>query len=100
MSTETDIIIRHLINEDVELMRSLLRVFGDAFDEVEIYCGAQPSSDYLRRLLSNENFIALAALKHGEVVGGPGAYELQKFEQERGEIYIYDLAVSAAHRRA
>jgi len=99
MSTETDIIIRHLINEDVELMRSLLRVFGDAFDEVETYCGAQPSSDYLRRLLSNENFIALAALKHGEVVGGLAAYELQKFEQERGEIYIYDLAVSAAHRR-
>nr|WP_017324751.1 GNAT family N-acetyltransferase [Synechococcus sp. PCC 7336] len=43
--------------------------------------------------------IALAALKHGEVVGGLAAYELQKFEQERSEIYIYDLAVSAAHRR-
>ena len=27
------------------------------------------------------------------------AYELQKFEQERSEIYIYDLAVSAEHRR-
>ncbi|MGH8168420.1 MAG: GNAT family N-acetyltransferase, partial [Woeseiaceae bacterium] len=27
------------------------------------------------------------------------AYELIKFEQERSEIYIYDLAVAAAHRR-
>ena len=99
MSTQTGIIIRLLINEDAELLRSLLRVFGDAFDEVETYCGAQPSSDYLRRLLSNENFIALAALKNGEVVGGLTAYELQKFEQERSEIYIYDLAVSAKHRR-
>ena len=80
-------------------MRSLLRVFGDAFDEVKTYCRAQPSSDYLRRLLDNANFIALAALKYGEVVGGLAAYELQKFEQERSEIYIYDLAVSAAHRR-
>ena len=98
MSTQTGIIIRLLINEDAELLRSLLRVFGDAFDEVETYCGAQPSSDYLRRLLSNENFIALVALKNGEVVGGLTAYELQKFEQERSEIYIYDLAVSAEYR--
>ena len=27
------------------------------------------------------------------------AYELKKFEQERSEIYIYDLAVAAGHRR-
>lgn len=27
------------------------------------------------------------------------AYELLKFEQERSEIYIYDLAVEAQHRR-
>ena len=27
------------------------------------------------------------------------AYELRKFEQQRSEIYIYDLAVAAAHRR-
>jgi len=34
-----------------------------------------------------------------KVVGGIAAYELRKFEQERSEIYIYDLAVAAAHRR-
>ena len=33
------------------------------------------------------------------MVGGIAAYELQKFEQERSEIYLYDLAVAAAHRR-
>ena len=27
------------------------------------------------------------------------AYQLDKFEQARSEIYIYDLAVSASHRR-
>ncbi len=32
-------------------------------------------------------------------MGGIAAYELHKFEQERSEIYIYDLAVAAAHRR-
>ena len=38
-------------------------------------------------------------MKGGAVVGGLAAYELQKFERERSEIYIYDLAVAAAHRR-
>ena len=33
------------------------------------------------------------------MVGGLAAYELKKFEQERSEIYIYDLAVHAGHRR-
>ena len=33
------------------------------------------------------------------MVGGIAAYELHKFEQERSEIYIYDLAIAAAHRR-
>jgi aminoglycoside 3-N-acetyltransferase I len=50
-------------------------------------------------LLSSDYFIALAALKNGSVVGGLAAYELKKFEQERSEIYIYDLAVAAGHRR-
>ena len=34
-----------------------------------------------------------------EVVGGLAAYELDKFEQDRREIYIYDLAVVESHRR-
>jgi aminoglycoside 3-N-acetyltransferase I len=38
-------------------------------------------------------------MKDGAVVGGIAAYELHKFEQERSEIYLYDLAVDAAHRR-
>jgi aminoglycoside 3-N-acetyltransferase I len=38
-------------------------------------------------------------LKSGNVVGGLAAYEFIKFEQERSEIYIYDLAVDEAHRR-
>ena len=42
---------------------------------------------------------SLAALKADEVVGGLAAYELNKFEQERSEIYIYDLAVAEGHRR-
>jgi aminoglycoside 3-N-acetyltransferase I len=84
---------------NVALMESLLVTFGEAFDEVETYGGNRPSTAYLRQLLKSDYFIAIAALKEGEVVGGIAAYELKKFEQERSEIYIYDLAVDAAHRR-
>jgi aminoglycoside 3-N-acetyltransferase I len=41
----------------------------------------------------------MAALKDGQVVGGLVAYVLNKLERARSEIYIYDLAVAAPHRR-
>jgi aminoglycoside 3-N-acetyltransferase I len=91
--------IRHLARQDVALMDALLTTFGEAFDERETYCESRPRKAYLERLLGGDQFIALAAVKIGAVVGGLAAYELQKFEQERSEIYIYDLAVAAAHRR-
>ncbi|XDY96600.1 AAC(3)-I family aminoglycoside N-acetyltransferase [Pseudomonas benzenivorans] len=80
-------------------MEALLRTFGEAFNDVDTYTANRPSEDYLRRLLGGDSFIALAALKGGVVVGAIAAYELKKFEQERSEIYIYDLAVAAEHRR-
>ena len=91
--------IHLLTRDDVAVMEAMLTIFGEAFDEVETYTGTPPSAAYLRRLLASDCFIALAALKGGDVVGGIAAYELRKFEQERSEIYIYDLAVAAAHRR-
>jgi aminoglycoside 3-N-acetyltransferase I len=80
-------------------MQALLTTFGEAFDDVDTYGRARPNAAYLERLLESDCFIALAALQGGEVVGGIAAYELRKFEQERSEIYLYDLAVAAAHRR-
>jgi aminoglycoside 3-N-acetyltransferase I len=74
-------------------------MFGEAFDEVDTYGGARPGKGYLERLLDSDYFIALAAIKDDVVVGGIAAYELHKFERERSEVYIYDLAVAAAHRR-
>ncbi len=93
------IAIRQIGPDDLIVMEALLTVFGKAFNEVEVYCGARPTEDYLKRLLDGDSFIALAAMMEGQVVGGIAAYELPKFEQERSEIYIYDLAVAAEHRR-
>lgn len=91
--------IRRITSSDIRLMEALSATFAVAFNDLETYAGKHPSANYLQRLLGNDSFIALAALKGLEVVGGLAAYELMKFEQERSEIYIYDLAVASAHRR-
>jgi aminoglycoside 3-N-acetyltransferase I len=90
---------RQLARTDVGLLKDLLRVFGDAFGETEAYQHSVPTDDYLVRLLGKPHFIAVVATADDEVVGGLAAYELDKFEQDRREIYIYDLAVAERHRR-
>jgi len=77
----------------------MLGLFAGAFEEPETYNGARPSPAYVDRLLGGDSFIALVALQGEEVLGALAAYVLDKFEQERSEIYIYDLAVAEAHRR-
>ncbi len=90
---------RQLKADDVGLMNALLTMFGEAFEDAPTYTQNRPSADYVRRLLGGDSFIALAALTGDVVVGGIAAYELKKFEQQRSEIYIYDLAVASGHRR-
>ncbi|RJF92211.1 AAC(3)-I family aminoglycoside N-acetyltransferase [Noviherbaspirillum saxi] len=99
MSSPPGFSVHQLTRDDIALTEALLATFGEAFDEVETYSRKRPSAAYLRKLLSSDYFIMLVALKGKEVVGGIAAYELKKFEQERSEIYIYDLAVAAGHRR-
>ena len=91
--------ISRLQKGDIDLMQGVLDLFGEVFDEHDTYAGARPDQDYLERLLGGDVFVALAALVHGRVVGALAAYVLPKFEQPRGELYIYDLAVDAAYRR-
>lgn len=91
--------IQVLSGDDVGVMRSMLAMFGEAFNERATYTQAQPDDAYLRQLLSGGTFIAVAALSQSTVVGGLAAYVLPKFEQARSEIYVYDLAVDEAYRR-
>lgn len=88
-----------LTSGDADRFTQWLALFGKAFEEPDTYTGAMPSPGYRDRLLADPNFIALAAMENGRVIGALAAYVLVKFEQERSEIYIYDLAVDEAHRR-
>jgi aminoglycoside 3-N-acetyltransferase I len=91
--------IRLLEADDIALMRDMLSMFGQAFEDVPTYTERQPDDDYLRELLGSSDFVAVAAVSEGKVVGGLAAYVLRKFEQARSEMYIYDLAVDETFRR-
>lgn len=91
--------IERLRSDQIGAMRDALRVFADAFDEEENFFAAPPSDEYLHRLLADPRFVLLVARIDGQVVGALSAYELVKYERERSEFYIYDLAVSEVFRR-
>lgn len=92
-------IMRQLGSDDLAAMDELLYVFGEAFGDPETYSAKRPPPAYTRELLGSDGFIAIVAEDAGTVVGGLAAYVLPKFEQERSEIDLYDLAVLEAHRR-
>jgi aminoglycoside 3-N-acetyltransferase I len=91
--------IRQLQSGDVSSVRGLNDHFAEAFEDIASYKSSRPSSEYLELLLQKPHVIALVAETNGAIVDGLVAYQLDKFEQERSEIYIYDLAVSELHRR-
>jgi aminoglycoside 3-N-acetyltransferase I len=91
--------IRALGPDDLALHADLMTLFGEAFGDPGTYTDARPGPEHVRRLLSDPRFVALAAIAEGAVIGGLAAYELVKFERERSEFYIYDLAVLSGHRR-
>ncbi|NER52549.1 MAG: GNAT family N-acetyltransferase [Symploca sp. SIO1A3] len=63
------------------------------------YVSKIPTNDYLEDLLKKEHIIPLVTIIQGKIVAGLVAYVLEKFEQERSEVYIYDLAVKEGFRR-
>ena len=91
--------LRRLTPADGPRLRALNALFGEAFDDPETYGAAPPSQAYLEALLAKDHVIALVALAGGDVAGGLVAYEMDKFERERREVYIYDLAVAEPYRR-
>ena len=91
--------VRRLDPDDLVAFRALNALFAEVFDLDEDYADAPPGDAYALDLLARDDVILLVAETGGIVVGGIGAYVLRKFEQERSEIYLYDLAVLDSHRR-
>lgn len=97
MSWQCD--VRRLVPGEASVFHQLNALFAVAFGEADKYQATKPTTAYLERLLQMQHIIPLVAFADGEIAGGLVAYELDKFEQERREIYIYDLAVQEGYRR-
>lgn len=91
--------IRRLGPHDIAPMRSLNALFARVFDDAASYASNLPEASHLARILARDHVIALVASVGDTVVGGLVAYRLDKLEQARSEVYLYDLAVEAEHRR-
>ena len=85
---------------DIALLADMNTLFATAFGDDRSYREARPSEGYLARVLASDEVVALVARDgDGAVIGALVAYELRKLERERSEMYLYDLAVAAPHRR-
>lgn len=90
--------VRRIGSGDIQTMESANALFNQVFGE-EAYHGPPPTRGHLGKLLADDKFIPLVAYIGEAMVGALAAYELVKFEADRSEIYIYDLAVREEHRR-
>jgi aminoglycoside 3-N-acetyltransferase I len=92
--------VLQLTANDVPRLRALNALFGEAFGDRATYGATPPDDTYVAALLGKQHIIVLVALdSNDEVVAGVVAYQLDKLESARSEIYIYDLAVAEPHRR-
>lgn len=96
---ETMYTITRLTKHHVLKLQKLNELFGAVFEDTNNYQAHPPRAEYLADFLAQGQNIVLVAEHNGQVIGGLVAYCLTKFEQERKEVYLYDLAVSTSHQR-
>jgi aminoglycoside 3-N-acetyltransferase I len=94
----TEFAVKRLRQHDVVQMHHANQLFEEVFGD-EAYGGPGPGDLHLSNLLADDKFIALVAEMDGEMIGALAGYQLVKFEAERSEIFIYDLAVGEEYRR-
>ena len=75
--------------------QALFRLMAEVFEEPRSALG----TSYVERLLARRDFWALAALENDHVIGGLTAHVLPMTTSETSELFIYDVAVHAAHQR-
>lgn len=81
--------ISRLRENDLLLFIKLVELLNEVFEEY--YTVA--SKERLKKLLSKSEFYAIVIVKNDAIVGGLTAYELQRYYNDKSELYIYDMAV-------
>lgn len=87
---------KRLTSGDRELARRLFVLMAEVFAE-----GCEHLGDgYLDRLLSREDFWAIAAYTdEDDLIGGITAHTLSMTRAQASEVFIYDIAVRRDHQR-
>ena len=91
--------VERLGNGGIDRFREMNAIFAEVFDDPCSYAAHTPGDAYARRWLANPDNIGLLVTLDGNGMGALAGFVLNKFEQERREIYIYDLAVRKSARR-
>ncbi len=90
-----DPVVRRLGPADLEVAGQTLRLMTSVFEEP----ADELSARYVDTLLARTDFWLIAALQDGVPIGGLTAHALPMTRNESRELFIYDLAVDAAHQR-
>ncbi|NNF00550.1 MAG: GNAT family N-acetyltransferase [Pyrinomonadaceae bacterium] len=85
-----------LCESDPLLAKSLFCWFQED-DGVEDLTAA--SDEYLKKLLSRDDFHTIIAINGDKIVGGLTAYELSGYKNEETEMYLFEMGVYDAFRR-
>lgn len=84
---------------DAECLAALNALYAEVFEDEDSYTAHAPDARWLAGWLAQSHHIAVCAWQGDRLVGGLSGYRLDKFEQARSEIYIYDLGVIVDCRR-
>ncbi len=94
MSAEPAVRVVRLGPMDHGLARQTFLLLATIFDEHR-----EPLSEpYVTELLGHDRLLAYAAVTGARPVGGLVAHVLPGTARERAEVFLYDIAVDAAHR--
>lgn len=85
-----------LTTSDLSLFKELISVFKQVF---EMPNTDLPNDHHLKRLLSDDGFLAVVALEGEKVVGGLTLYLLPQYYEEIPVGYIYDIGVLPEYQR-
>jgi aminoglycoside 3-N-acetyltransferase I len=96
MASKMSFIIRKLEPFDIDFAKQLFWFFQ--IDD-GIVSPVIPSDEYLKTLLSKDDFHVVVALQNNALIGGLTAYELVMYKAEIKEMFLYEIAVEPKQRR-
>ncbi len=88
--------IKQLAPTDTRYAQELILLWSKDDHDVEPQI---PSKTYLKTQLTKGSFHVYVALDDDQVVGGLTAYELNMFDKEVTEMFLYEIGVTANYRR-